>query len=150
MTMMTACPACATGNKVGEGALNAAKCGKCGAKLFTGAPLDVDDAGLAAQLKFSSAPVLIDVWAPWCAPCRMMAPHFAEAARQFEPRVRFVKLNADRSETSAQLGVRGIPALILFHEGREVARHAGMPTASQLIAWIDRSLGSITTLETQS
>lgn len=150
MSMLTACPACATGNKVGEGEPSAAKCGRCGAKLFTGMPTDVDDAGLAAHLKVSSMPVVVDVWAPWCGPCRMMAPHFADAARGFEPRVRFLKLNADQSQSAARLGVRSIPALILFHEGREVARHAGMLTAGQLGAWLAGALASIPTLETQS
>jgi thioredoxin 2 len=150
MSLVTACPACATGNKLGERDPSDAKCGRCGAKLFTGAPVDVDDAGLAAHLKFSSMPVLVDVWAPWCGPCRTMAPHFAEAARAFEPRVRFLKLNADQSQSAGRLGVRGIPALILFHEGHEIARRAGMVTAGQLGAWLASALASIPTLETQS
>lgn len=145
-----ACPACGTGNRIADGDPHAAKCGRCAAKLFAGAPIDVDDAAFAAHLKLSSMPVLVDVWAPWCGPCRMMAPAFAQAAQKFEPRVRFLKLNADQNQTPAQLGVRGIPALILFHRGKEIARQAGLLSAHQLDAWLSRALASISTMESQS
>jgi thioredoxin 2 len=150
MNILAVCPKCSTGNRLGDGDPNAAKCGRCGARLFTGAPVDVDDAAFAAQLKMSSMPVLVDVWAPWCGPCRAMAPTFATAAAEFEPRVRFLKLNADETRAPAQLGVRGIPALILFHEGREVARYAGLMTREQLDAWLTRALHSLADLELQS
>lgn len=138
-----ACPACGVGNRVGAGDPHAAKCGRCGEKLFTGAPIDVDDAAFAAHLKLSSIPLLVDVWAPWCGPCRMMAPAFAAAAQKFEPSVRLLRLNADRTSAPAQFGVRGIPALILFHHGREVARHAGLMTADQLETWLSRALATL-------
>jgi len=147
--MIAACPACSTGNRVGDGDPRAAKCGRCGAKLFTGSPVDVDDATLAAHLKLSSMPVLVDIWAPWCGPCRMMAPAFVAAAQRFEPRVRFLKLNADENQSSTTLGVRGIPALILFYEGNEIARQAGLMTTDQLGVWLSRALASVSTLETQ-
>jgi thioredoxin 2 len=142
------CPACGTGNRIGDRDAGAAKCGRCGEKLFTGAPLDVDDTGLAAHLKLTVGPVLLDVWAPWCGPCRAMAPHFAEAARRLEPDVRFLKINADENQAPAQLGVRGIPTLILFHDGHEIARRSGLMTADQLSAWLTQALRSIA-LETQ-
>ena len=145
-----ACPSCGIGNRVGAGDPHAAKCGRCGEQLFAGAPIDVDDAAFAAHLKLSSAPVLVDVWAPWCGPCRMMAPTFAAAAQHFEPDVRFLKLNADQTRAPAQLGVRGIPALILFHNGREVARQAGLMTADQLNAWLSRALAPLSVTEKQS
>lgn len=145
-----ACPACNTGNRVGAGDPNAAKCGRCGEKLFTGAPIDVDDAAFAAHLKLSSIPVLVDVWAQWCGPCRMMAPTFAAAAAQFGPKLRFLKLNADETHAPAQLGVRGIPALLLFHNGREAARHAGLMSGAQLDAWLSNALAALPISEKQS
>lgn len=148
MSRQAACPACATGNRMDGGDPRTAKCGRCGAKLFAGAPVEADDASFEAHVKLSTIPVLVDVWAPWCGPCRMMAPHFADAARQFEPNVRFLKLNADENQAPARLGVRGIPALILFHNGREIARQAGVMTGEQLSRWLTKSLKTITPLET--
>ena len=142
-----ACPACNTGNRVGAGDPNAAKCGRCGEKLFTGAPIDVDDSAFAAHLKLSSIPVIVDVWAQWCGPCRMMAPTFAAAAEQFGSRVRFLKLNADQTSTPGQLGVRGIPALILFHNGREIARQAGLMIGAQLDAWLRQAIQTLSIAE---
>lgn len=142
-----ACPACNTGNRLGAGDPDAAKCGRCGQKLFSQAPIDVDDVAFAAHLKLSSIPVLVDVWAQWCGPCRTMAPIFAAAAARFGPNVRFLKLNADETRAPAQLGVRGIPALILFHNNCEVARQAGLMSPAQLNAWLRSELASLSTSE---
>jgi thioredoxin 2 len=148
MMKQAACPSCQTGNRFGERDPAAAKCGRCGAKLFTGAPIDVDDAELAAHLKLTvGGAVLLDVWAPWCGPCRAMAPHFAEAARQLEPTVRFLKINADQTGMPAQLGVRSIPTIVLFRDGDEVARRSGLMTSDQLTAWVRQALSSTVALE---
>lgn len=150
MMKQAACPSCQTGNRFGERDPAAAKCGRCGARLFTGTPVDVNDAALAAHLKLTVGAVLLDVWAPWCGPCQAMAPHFAEAARRLEPHVRFLKMNADENSASAQLGVRGIPTLILFHDGDEVARRSGLMTTDQIIEWLRQALNSHSILEMQS
>jgi thioredoxin 2 len=138
-----ACPHCATANRVAAGRESrAAKCGKCGAALFDGTPIEVDDAGFERHLKATHGPVLVDVWAPWCGPCRAMAPNFAAVAQNLATQVRFLKLNADDNQSPARLGVRSIPALVLFDRGAEIARHAGLMTAAQLSAWLAHSLAA--------
>ena len=98
---------------------------------------DVSDATFDAEVLQSSTPVLIDFWAPWCGPCRMMAPAYEEAAGRLEPRVRFAKLNTDESPgTATQYGIRSIPTLIVFKGGREVARQSGAAGVEQLTRWI--------------
>ncbi len=132
-----ACPSCRAGNRVPAGRdVNAARCGQCGAPLFNGAPIDVDDAGLRDHLKYTKGLIVLDVWAPWCGPCRMMAPHFTRAAQAFSGDAVFLKMNADECSAPAQLGVRGIPALFLFQDGQKIDHRAGLMTAEALSEWL--------------
>ncbi|MEZ6023334.1 MAG: thioredoxin domain-containing protein [Hyphomonadaceae bacterium] len=132
-----ACPACGTGNRIAEGRdLAHAKCGQCGAALFSGAPIDVDDAAFAKHLAMTKGLIAVDIWAPWCGPCRMMAPNFAAAAERLTGEAVFLKMNADQCQTPARLGVRGIPALFLFKDGKMVDQKAGLMTADALTQWI--------------
>lgn len=114
-----------------------AKCGKCGKRLFSGHPEDVNGRVFDHQITRSSIPVVVDIWAPWCGPCKMMAPAYEAAANKLEPDVRLIKLNSDNEQAvSARLGIRSIPTMILFYGGREVARTSGAMTAGQIIRWV--------------
>ena len=114
---------------------SAARCGSCHKPLFDG-PVEVDEQGFARQLANSDVPVLVDVWAPWCGPCRAMAPMFERAARELEPEVRLLKLNADDAPgVSSRLQITGIPTLLLMREGREVSRSSGAMDARGIVAW---------------
>lgn len=135
------CSHCGSVNRIPptKSALSA-KCGKCGEQLFEAKPADVGASVFERQIARSSVPVLVDVWAPWCGPCRMMAPAFQAAAGQLEPNVRLIKLNSDEQQQIAgQLGIRSIPTMILFNRGREVARQSGAMTAGQIVQWVSQA-----------
>lgn len=136
--LMIVCPHCNAANRVPADRLaDQPTCGKCGQRLFTGHPVELDADSFDSHVGRSDIPVVVDCWAPWCGPCRMMAPAFAQAAHQLEPRYRLAKLNTEEAqEIAARLGIRSIPTLILFRKGREIARHSGAMDTGNLVRWI--------------
>jgi len=136
------CPACQARNRIPADKLSASPtCGKCKAPLFPDTPFELDEAGLNKHLRNDEVPLLVDFWAPWCGPCKMMGPMFADASRQMSPAVRFAKLNTEQHQNvGARFQIRGIPLIILFDKGREVARHAGAIDAGQIVSWVGQNL----------
>ena len=133
------CPHCHTTNRVAaEHLASAPDCGRCHQPLFTGEPLALDAASFERHIGRSQVPVLVDFWAPWCGPCRMMAPAFAQAAQLLEPQLRLAKVNTeDEQALAARFNIRSIPTLALFVNGREVARQAGaLRSAQDIAAWV--------------
>jgi thioredoxin 2 len=132
------CPHCDAVNRVPRERLaSGAKCGKCHSALFVGTPVALDERRFATHLSRSDLPLVVDFWAPWCAPCRMMAPVFEEAARSLEPSARLVKVNTEEAQGLAmRFGIRSIPTLAVFRGGQEVGRTAGAMDLARLSAWV--------------
>ena len=136
------CGHCGKINRLPAGrAAGAARCGACHQPIFSGHPIEVDEAGFGRHVANSDIPVLVDVWAPWCGPCRAMAPMFERAAEALEPRVRLLKLNADDApQTSSRLGITGIPTLLLLRGGQEISRQSGAMDTRSIVAWTRNGL----------
>ena len=132
-----ACPHCHTRNRVAGGELTQAHCGQCGKPLFDGHPVALSADTIERHMANSGTPLVVDFWAPWCGPCRSMAPAFERAAGELEPGYRLAKVNTDEEPALAtRHGIRGIPTIAIFKHGVEVARTSGAMDAPRLMAWV--------------
>jgi len=131
------CPHCAAINRLPlDKPVQAARCGACHSALFEGHPVAADATRFDKHRRGNDIAVLVDVWAPWCGPCRIMAPMFERAAAELEPEVRLIKVNADEEpQIASELGVTGIPALLLLRGGQIIARTSGALTTRGIVAW---------------
>jgi thioredoxin 2 len=132
------CPHCHAVNRVSAArAAEQPKCGQCHEALLDAAPRDLDGEAFRKHVSRNDVPVVVDFWAPWCGPCRAMAPEFERAAAELGPAARLVKLNTDEEQAiAAEFAIRGIPTVILFENGREVARRSGAMRSADIVQWV--------------
>ena len=136
--MLIACPHCATTNRVPDARLTEDPvCGRCGKALLDGHPVELSDANFDAVTGKTELPVVVDFWAPWCGPCRMMAPNFEQAARQLKGRAMLVKVNSDENPRAAsRFAIRSIPTMVMLRGGNEAKRMAGALQTGQIVSWV--------------
>ena len=142
--LVVACPSDASLNRVPRAKLDQnPSCGRCHKPLFQGKAVELNAANFDSHALKSDLPIVIDFWAEWCGPCRMMTPNFEKAAPQLEPRVRLGKLDTEAEPAIAQrYGIRSIPSMIMIKKGREVARTAGAMPTSAIVDWVEQALRS--------
>jgi thioredoxin 2 len=140
--MHVVCPSCSAVNRVDATRVEyGPNCGKCKENLFSESPLELPVRETRAQIAKGDLPVLVDFWAPWCGPCKMMGPAFREAAKILGSGVRMLKINTEQEQgMAAEYGIRSIPTLILFVGGREVDRLSGAVSARDLVQWVRGTL----------
>jgi len=136
------CPHCDAVNRVpAERLSQGGNCGRCKQPLFARQPVELDVARFAVHTGRSDLPLVVDFWAPWCGPCKLMAPAFAAAAAHIEPRARLAKVDTEaHPELASRFAIRSIPTLVVFRAGREIARQSGAMDAAGLERWVSAHL----------
>jgi len=136
------CPHCDAVNRLAVSNLGkVANCGMCHQVLFTSRPLELDAARFQKHMQYSAIPLLVDFWAPWCGPCKMMAPQFAQAAVQLEPRMRLIKVNTEIEQMlGSRFNIRSIPSMVLFRNGAEAGRLSGAMGTAEIVRWANSLL----------
>ncbi len=139
-SLIVCCPTCDKLNRVPANKLNDKPiCGICKSPLFTGNPVELNMNNFNNHISKSGIPVLVDFWAPWCGPCKMMTPVLQQAASRLEPNIRIAKVNTEENQNlAARFGIQSIPTLILFKNGREIARQSGAMPLPALTNWLNQ------------
>ena len=136
------CPSCNAVNRIpADRAASGPNCGKCHEALFAGRPAELTETSFDKHIGRNDIPVVVDFWAPWCGPCKMMAPHFEKAAGELEPNVRLAKLNTDEAQSlAARYRIQGIPTIAVFKGGKEVARKSGAMGGADIVRWVQSNV----------